>query len=539
MTVSIIPRPAELDAPGGELTLDRATTITAPDALAPAARLLAQELRAVTGWNLPVDGAPPGSEPGGTIAFEYVPDSDTGSESGEEGYTLDVGAGGVRIRARGISGARYARETLRQLLPAEVFRAAGSRETLTVPFVTISDRPRYDYRGVMLDVARHFLPKPDLLRLIAAFANLKINRVHLHLTDDQGWRVEIREYPRLTEVGAWRRRSSRGDWRHGVYDETPHGGFYTQDDIREIVAFAAERGITILPEIDVPGHSQAAIAAYPHLAGLQEAPEVWTRWGINDLVLDPRTPTVEFFQNVLDEVMELFSGPIGLGGDEVPFTQWRSDATLAQFAVEQGLDGVEGLHEWFITQLADHVHAAGREVFVWDEMAGADLPEGTIVHAWRTDEVISRAIETGKQVVVCTEKDLYFDYVQAPGDDEPIPMGKVITVEQVAGYEAPAGGVLGIQANLWSEHMASPQRVEYQAFPRVVALAEAAWGAREGRDLDDFMARLPRHLERLDAAGVTYRAPEGPTPAQQRPGVLGRLHGEGFVAGRIEGQPDA
>lgn len=540
MALAVIPEPAATHEGEGRLRLDASAALYYPEEFAPAAHVVATELRSGTGWELPRRNTP------AEISFDSAPELT--QELGEEGYELSI-TDRVEIRAATAAGAFYGAQTLRQLLPAQAFRSAPiASDAVELPQLEIRDTPRFGYRGVMVDVARHFLPKPDLLRFIATIANLKINVLHLHLTDDQGWRVEIRAFPRLTEVGSHRTRSSRGAWRWQEYEETPHGGYYTQDDIREIVAYAAARNITVLPEIDVPGHSQAAIAAYPHLARLEEEVEVWPRWGINDLVLDPREETLDFYRQVFDEVIELFPGRwIGLGGDEVPFRQWQQDPSLIRWAEEQGLSGVEELHEWFVCQLAEHVAARGRTPVVWDELAGAGLPPGTLVHAWRTDDVITRAHEAGQPVVVCTEKDLYFDYTQSDREDEPIPVGKVTAVEQVAAYEPPEVGVngeaseaiVGVQGNLWSEHLNSPARLEYAAFPRVIALAEAAWSAPKVRRVEAFMEKLPSALARLDAAGVNYRPLTGPRPWHTRPGVKGRMHGADFVAGRIEGQADA
>ncbi|MBP2415056.1 hexosaminidase [Arthrobacter stackebrandtii] len=522
---NLVPVPWSLqDNPlGAAVRLDGGTTLSSDPQLAPARRWLARALGAATGWDLPPHAA--GTE-AADIAFVL-----DGSLA-EEGYTLTVDAT-VQVRAAGSAGAFYAAQTLLQLLGAGAFRQAplAEKQAWLLPALTIADKPRFGYRGVMLDVARHFLPKDDVLRFIEVAAMHKLNILHLHLSDDQGWRMEINRYPLLTEVGAWRRESSLGAWRAGVYDGQPHGGFYTQDDLREIVAFAAERNITVIPEIDVPGHSQAAIAAYPELGPAGGPVEVWTRWGINTTVLDPSDFAVDFYKNVLDEVMDIFPSPwISVGGDEVPPGQWEAGTAARDKAAALGLDSVAGLHGWFIAQLAEHLQAAGRKTAVWDEVGEFGLPDGVLVHAWRGSQGGLDALAGGHDVVVCPEHRLYLDHRQADGDGEPVPVGFVTTLEDVYSYdpsEGMAGGefpgrLLGAQANIWTEHLPTARRVDYAAYPRLSALAEVFWSNPWRRDFSEFQGRLTGgHLDRLAAMGVEYRPLDGPLPWQQRPGIAG------------------
>lgn len=519
---SLIPAPGSFTATGSTLRLDASTTVASSPELAAARRWFVGALGAATGWELA--GAAAADAPAATIVFALDPSVEP------EGYTLTIDTA-VRITASDNAGALYGAQTLRQLLGPAAHRQAPTASSWELPTAVITDRPRFSYRGVMLDVARHFIPKNDVLRFIEVVAAHKLNVLHLHLTDDQGWRVEIKKYPRLTEVGAWRKESNLGAWRAGIFDATPHGGFYTQEDLREIVAFAAARNITVIPEIDVPGHSQAAIAAYPELGLAGKPLEVWTRWGINENVLEPTEFAVQFYRDVLDEVMDIFPSPwISLGGDEVPLEQWNASPFALKAAADLGFDSVAGLHGWFVGQLAEHLHQHGRKSGVWDEIGDVGLPDGALVASWRGYEGGLDALAKGYDVVMCPEHKLYLDHRQSALEEEPVPVGYVTTLEAVYnfdpmpdadGLEFP-GRLLGAQANIWTEHLPSARRIDYAAFPRLSAIAEVFWSNPDTRDYADFHARLsPAHLDRLSAMGVEFRPLDGPHPWQQRPGVAG------------------
>jgi len=455
-----------------------------------------------------------------------------------EHYRLVID-GGVLIESNGPDGARHALRTVQQLIGPAAFRAMPVREeTITLPGLVVQDGPRFGHRGVLLDVARHFMPKDGVLRFIELIAAHKLNVLHLHLTDDQGWRIQIHAYPRLTEVGGWRTESQVGSSRSSRYDGAPHGGFYSQDDLREIVAFARSRGVTVIPEIDLPGHSQAAMVAYPELAALPEQAatwQVWTRWGLNPHVLSTADRVLDFYRTVLDEVLDIFDSPlICLGGDEVPVDEWAADPASVRRAEELGMSGLEELLPWFIGQLADHLRSRGRRATAWDEVGGSRLPTDVAINSWRGYRGGIDALRDGHDVVVCPEHEVYLDHRAAPGLDEPAPVGTVHTLADVyrfepmidqvaeAAAEPGAGTVLGAQAQLWSEQLDSPRRVDYAAFPRLAAFAEVVWSPREARDWPDFDRRLrTAHLARLDAAGVEYRPLDGPHPWQRRPGVPG------------------
>ncbi|GAA2921256.1 MULTISPECIES: beta-N-acetylhexosaminidase [Streptomyces] len=461
-------------------------------------------------------------------------------ELGPEEYRLVSDFSGILIEGGGPAGVFWGAQTLRQLLGPDAYRRAPlSRDRVwAVPHLTIEDAPRFRWRGLMLDVARHFMPKEGVLRYLDLMAAHKLNVFHFHLTDDQGWRIEIERHPRLTEIGSWRARTKTGHRASPLWEDKPHGGYYTRDDIREIVAYAAERHITVVPEIDVPGHSQAAIAAYPELGNTDvvatNSLSVWDTWGINPNVLAPTDTTLRFYEGVFEEVLELFPSEfVHVGGDECPKDQWRRSETAQARIRELGLADEDELQSWFIKHFDAWLSARGRRLIGWDEILEGGLAEGAAVSSWRGYAGGVAAARAGHDVVMCPEQQVYLDHRQAPGPEEPVPIGWVRTLEDVYRFEPvppeltpeEAGHVLGTQANLWTEVMEDQARVDYQAFPRLAAFAEVAWSALpapEKRDFAGFEHRMTAHCRRLDALGVAYRPPAGPLPWQQRPGVLGR-----------------
>ena len=515
----LIPRPTTMtNTEGGEFALTGTTAIAAQDVLKGVSAWLQAALR-------PPTGLPLGESPDGAIGLELDP------ALGAEAFRLAVMPDGIRIEGGDEAGVFYGCQALLQLLPPAVFRRARvSGARWVVPAVQIQDAPRFAWRGAMLDVVRHFMPKHDLLRFIDLMAMHRLNVLHLHLTDDQGWRIEIRQFPRLTEVGAWRRESQVGGQHDAPGDGRPHGGFYSQDDIREIVAYAAGRFITVVPEIESPGHVQAALAAYPELGVMGEPLEVWTRWGINPNVLNVQESTVDFFTAVLDEVMELFPSPyIGVGGDECPKDQWRADPRTQQRMADLAVGDEDALQSWFIQRLDQYLTEHGRRCFGWDEILEGGLAPGATVASWRGLTGAIAAARSGHDVVACPDNQVYLDYRQSDSPAEPIPVGIVLTVRDVYEFspipaeltQEEARHVLGGQANIWTEQMDSPRTVDFFTFPRLCALAETLWST-EDFGYDDFARRLPEHLARLEAAGVEYHRESGPLPWQTRPGVVGR-----------------
>ncbi|GAA2219499.1 hypothetical protein GCM10010413_07470 [Promicromonospora sukumoe] len=569
----LVPLPASTQVLGGSALLRDGARVLADPALRPAARWWRRVTEEAFGIDLvpvtgPSDvGADEGAGDGSAgrpadVVLALAPDLPA------EGYRIEVdGAPSgavVRVEAADLAGAHAATQTLRQLAGPSAYRRApadyrGASTLPALPVVRIEDHPRFAWRGVLLDVARHFLPKADVLRFVDLAAAHRLNVLQLHLTDDQGWRVQVHRYPELTRTGAWRRESTVGTWRTGSRDGRPHGGFYTQDDLREIVAYARDRGITVVPEIDVPGHVEAAVAAYPELGTRKDRSGVRTTWGISQDVLDPSEGSLAFFRHVLDEVLEIFDAPwIGLGGDEVPPTLWRESPAIVERARSLGLFDAAGavdvaqLHGWFVARLAEHVSAAGRRAVVWDEAVSPMLPRDVIVTSWRGYAQGAAALAAGYDVVMAPEQVLYLDHRAGEHPAEPIPVGFLRTVEdvysfdplppslsagfslgeqasegQISSTQRKQGRLLGAQAQVWTEHLDSARRVDYAAFPRLAAFAEVAWSPRGEREpgsaaSKEFLERLERrHLPRLDAYGVEYRPLAGPHPWQTRPGVQG------------------
>ncbi|MFE1797869.1 MULTISPECIES: beta-N-acetylhexosaminidase [unclassified Streptomyces] len=546
----VIPAPRsvrESARPG--VPLDAATTLSAGPGTGTTERWLRLTLGAALGLSLP-----PAPESTGGPENTSGTESATGAENAPntvrlrideslppEAYVLDADSGrGIEIRGGSGAGVFWGAQTLRQLIGPEAFRRAPVRPGVThvVPNRTIEDAPRFGWRGLMLDVSRHFMPKDGVLRQLDLMAAHKLNVFHFHLTDDQGWRIEIKRYPKLTETGSWRARTKFGHRASPDWEEKPHGGFYTQDDIREIVAYAAERHIAVVPEIDIPGHSQAAIAAYPELGNTDvidtHSLSVWDTWGVSKNVLAPTDNALRFYEGVFEELLGLFPSEfIHVGGDECAKDQWKASPAAQARITELGLADEDELQSWFIRHFDDWLSARGRRLIGWDEILEGGLAPGAAVSSWRGYRGGITAARAGHDVVMCPEQQVYLDHRQAEGPDEPVPIGFVRTLEDVYRFEpvppeltpAQARHVLGTQANLWTEVMEDRARVDYQAFPRLVAFAEVAWSALPPpaeRDFADFEERMTAHYARLDALGVAYRPPAGPLPWQRRPGVLGR-----------------
>ncbi|MEP6693403.1 MAG: beta-N-acetylhexosaminidase [Chloroflexota bacterium] len=511
-TLSLIPIPAKVTPRAGAFSLTPSTQIEAADALRPIAERLRDELRPATGLPLPVV-----TKAGGSRITLGLDESLAGL--GDEAYRLSASSDAVAISGARAAGVMHGTQTLRQLLPPAIFRrAVVPGVTWEVAGVEIEDAPQFSWRGSHLDVGRHFMPKATVEKHIDLLALHKLNVFHWHLTEDQGWRIEIKRYPKLTEVGAWRNDSMipplTRDPAQRKFAGVPHGGFYTQDDVREVVRYAADRGITVVPEIEMPGHALAAIAAYPELGNTGAKHEVQTYWGISEHVFGVGENVFTFLENVLDEVLALFPSKfIHVGGDECPKTEWKASAAAQARMKELGLKDEDELQSWFITRMDKWLAARGRRLIGWDEILEGGLAPGAAVMSWRGEKGGIAAAKAGHDVVMAPEKPTYFDYDNS--ENEPLPIRRLNTLAEVYAYEpvpkelgtAEAKHVLGAQGQLWTEYMPDQQRMEYMAWPRLCALAEVLWSPKETRDAADFTRRLDAHLERLRILDVNYWRP--------------------------------
>jgi hexosaminidase len=441
-----------------------------------------------------------------------------------EGYRLSVAPEGISIVAGGDAGAFHARTTLLQLVPPGALASsrAGLERPWPVPCVEIVDHPRFSWRGLMLDTCRHFFPVEFVKKFIDTLAFHRMNVFHWHLTEDQGWRIEIRRHPELTDVGAWRsgtligRLSGEGPWE---FDGVRHGGFYTRSEVRDVVDYAAERHVTVVPEIEMPGHAQAALAAHPELSCTGGPFEVSRTWGIHEEVFCAGSDAVfSLLEDVIDEVAALFPGPFfHIGGDECPKARWKACPKCQARMRAEGLADEDALQSWFIRRIERMVTARGKRLVGWDEILEGGLAPNATVMSWRGVEGGIEAARQGHDVVMSPTTHCYLDYQQASAPSgEPIAFDAYLPLEKVYSYEpvpaelTPEQGrhVLGVQGNLWTEYIATPERAEYMSWPRACALAEAGWSPGGARDWGDFRVRLAAHLPRLDVLGVRYRAPD-------------------------------
>ena len=448
------------------------------------------------------------------IALKLNP---SGSFENDEAYSLIVTTSGVTIEAATSAGIFYGIQSLRQMLPVQIEQTDPSlipQDTKwSIPTAEIYDHPRFEYRGLHLDVARHFFPVEFVKRYIDLMSAYKYNRFHWHLTEDQGWRIEIKQYPKLQEIAAWRDSTLIGHYGTNKYDNVPHGGYYTQDEIKEVVAYAAERHITIIPEIEMPGHSSAALAAYPELGCYEKEYHVASTWGVFEDIYCPKEETFEFLENVLDEVMELFpSTYIHIGGDEAPKKQWDESPIAQQVIQREGLADSHELQSYFITRMEKYLNTHGRQIIGWDEILEGGLAPQATVMSWRGEKGGIEAAKMHHDVIMTPWDTNYLDHYQAEEETEPLAIGGFTTVEDLYNYEPvpaelspeEAKYILGAQGNVWTEYMHSGEKVEYMVYPRAIALSEVLWTPAEQKNWDQFFQRLQIIFHRLDIQGVNY-----------------------------------
>ena len=539
--IAIIPRPVSIVRAAGQFRLADATVISVTSATRDVGDQLVRALAPATGYHFVVLAGAPRDVAGPQIFLSI----DTSlAAHGPEAYRLIVAPGLVTITGASPAGVFYGVQSFRQLLPPQIFRRAKVDGVVwSAPALTIDDWPRFPWRGMELDVVRHFMPKEFVLKFIDLLALHKMNRFHWHLTDDQGWRIEIKKYPRLTSVGGWRAQTLIGpepdDTAQAKYDGVRHGGFYTQDDIREVVAYAAARFITVIPEIEMPGHSQAAVFAYPQLGNTHDSIKVKEDWGVSAYILNPSDSTIHFMEDVLTEVMGLFPGKwIHTGGDEAVKTQWQA-SPLAQARIKAlGLKNEDALQGWFTAQIDSFLAAHGRTLIGWDEILEGGLSPNAVVMSWRGVDGGIAAAQAGHDVVMAPGKYTYFDHYQsADREHEPLAIGGFLPLDSAYAYDpvpavltpVQARHILGAQGQLWSEYFPNTKQVEYMAFPRLAALAEAVWTAPAQKSYADFLGRMPAELARLDVLDVAYRPLNPPgdavSPSPARVGPKGRPRG--------------
>lgn len=514
-TISIIPEPVSMEVQEGSFALDMNTAIYAyasQDEVETVAHQLQKAINSATSYSLPVRSTPGHVAINNAIILELDPQS----IDNKEGYLLSVDEERVTITAPTATGLFYGVQSLLQLLPAQVYQTdytlVPQNTEWTIPAVEIKDYPRFAYRGMHLDVGRHFFPVEFIKQYIDLIAMHKMNRFHWHLTEDQGWRIEIKQYPKLTEVGAWRDSTLIGHYGSGKYDDKRYGGYYTQEEIREVVDYAQKRHVTIIPEIEMPGHASAALAAYPGLGCVEGKDyQVKTTWGVFEDIYCPSEKTFTFLKNVLTEVMRLFpSKYIHIGGDEAPKEQWE-ESELAQKVMErEGLKNEHELQSYFITRIENFLNKHGRQIIGWDEILQGGLAPNATVMSWRGIKGGIKAAKQHHDVVMTPTSHLYLDYYQAPPKSEPLAIGGFIPLTKTYSFDPvpdalsakEAQYVLGAQGNVWTEYMHSGEKVEYMAYPRAAALAEVTWSPRDKRNWESFWKRMQTQFKRYEILGV-------------------------------------
>ena len=428
----------------------------------------------------------------------------------EEGYLLKIDKNKIEIGANSSKGAFYAVQSLIQLLPIE-----SKLTSISIQCLEIQDAPQFTYRGMHLDVARHFFSVNFIKKQLDLMALLKMNTFHWHLTEDQGWRIEIKKYPKLQEIAAFRNETLIGHYSDEAhqFDGKKYGGFYTQKEIKEIVTYASERQITVIPEIEMPGHSQAAIAAYPELSCTGNQLEVATKWGGFEDIYCTKKSTFQFLEDVIDEVAPLFPGKyIHIGGDEAPKSRWKNCAHCQNVIKKEGLKDEHELQSYFIKRMEKYINSKGKQIIGWDEILEGGLAPNATVMSWRGNVGAIEAAKQQHDVILTPNSHCYFDYYQSDNKDEPLAIGGFLPLEKVYDFnpipeeltKEEAKFVLGAQGNVWTEYMSTPEKVEYMVFPRIIALAEVVWSAKEHKNYDDFIRRLEFFNKRLDAKKVQY-----------------------------------
>ncbi|MES2329574.1 MAG: beta-N-acetylhexosaminidase [Bacteroidota bacterium] len=539
--VNIIPKPTKVETQPGNFVITPATSIVLSETgLERSAQFLNDYLQKFYGFRLPVikNGRSQKNNKGNIVLdIEQIDHPVPGA------YAMIVTPNGIEIGGASSLGTFYAVQTLIQLLPME------KKKSLAVPCVDIDDRPRFAYRGMHLDVGRHFFPVEFVKKYIDFIAMYKMNTFHWHLTEDQGWRIEIKKYPKLTQVGGYRNGTLIGRYPGKGNDMTKYGGFYTQEQIKDIVKYASDRYITVIPEIELPGHASAAIAAYPQLScfpdeatkhpkntvwsGDSTGKQVQQVWGVFPDVFAPTEYTFNFLQDVLDEVIPLFPGKyVHIGGDECPKDNWKRSEFCQNLIKEKGLKDEHGLQSYFIGRIEKYLNSKGKQIIGWDEILEGGLAPNATVMSWRGEKGGIEAARQKHTVIMTPGAWMYFDHSQTKKEKEDsVTIGGYTTIQKVYSYEPIPDSlsaeeskyVLGAQANVWTEYMRYPSKVEYMIFPRMSALSEVLWSSKDARSWPDFEKRMLAELKRYDWWGVTYSKaffdPANNTPELKDPAV--------------------
>lgn len=525
----IIPKPLSLVSSQGSFLVNSKTYISSTDALKTEAEYLSEMLGSAVGIKISFEQGKIGE---GGIILKL----DENIEN-DEGYELVVEHNKIIISGKTTKGVFYAIQTLRQLLPPAIESGTTLETELSIPAVVVKDEPRFAYRGMMLDVSRHFFPVSFVKKYIDLIALHKMNTLHWHLTEDQAWRIEIKKYPRLTQVGAFRNGTIIGHHPGTANDQEVYGGFYTQEEVKDIVAYASKQHITIIPEIEMPGHGAAAIAAYPYLSCFPEEPTivfndmmsdksrelqksgtpkiVQETWGVmDDVFCGGKESTFAFLQDVLDEVIPLFpSKYVHIGGDESPKANWERCPNCQNRIKKEKLSDEHELQSYFVQRMEKYINGKGKQIIGWDEILEGGLAPNATVMSWRGEKGGIEAAKQHHDVIMTPTTYNYFDYYQSEDkDNEPLAIGGFLPIEKVYSYnpipeeldKEEEKFILGAQGNVWTEYMKTEKQVEYMTFPRMTALSEVVWSPQESRNWDDFKNRLEDMSKRYDAMGLNY-----------------------------------
>lgn len=502
----IIPAPVSYQENDGYFKLNGSTIITTPANYQKAGFVASLKKGIELRCGLKLESSPFKNQAVKGIIFNLKKDLNIHPE----GYKMVIGKKIITIEASSEAGLFYAVQSLLQLIPTE-----SKSKSIKIKCSEINDYPRFAWRGLHLDVCRHFMPKEFVLKYLDYMALHKLNRFHFHLTEDQGWRIEIKKYPELTTVGSFRSETLVGHGaKSSIFDGVPHMGFYTQEDIKEIVRYAAERYITVVPEIEMPGHALAALASYPHLGCTGGPYKVATKWGVfDDVMCAGKESTFEFLENVLDEVIDLFpSELIHIGGDECPKTRWKECPLCQERIKSNGLKDEHELQSYFIGRIEKYLNSKGRQIIGWDEILEGGLAPNAAVMSWRGEKGGIEAAKMKHNVVMSPGSHCYFDHYQFDPQTEPLAIGGFTNLAKVYSYEPVPKElaleeqkyIMGAQANVWTEYIPNPEHAEYMVFPRVAALAEVVWSQKDKREYKDFKRRLDILVKLYDKMNINY-----------------------------------